>query len=680
MAAGFIKGITIEFSADADKLNQALKKTQTTLSRTQSELKAVNNALKFQPRNTTLLQQKFTLLKKAVSDTEQKLADLEKLQAQMKSDNVSEDTAEYRQLEREIEKTKDQLKEAEKAVKDFGSVGKQQALAVGQSFKDAGAKISSVGQTMSMRVTAPLVAGFTASAKYASDFEENLNKIDVAFGKNAGSVTKWASTAGKQFGLSQVQATSAASAFGALGKGIGLSDAQAAEMSTTLAGLSADLGSYFNMSVDESAKALEGIFTGESEALKRFGVVMTDTNLKQFAADQGLVWEQMSQSEKTALRYAFVLDKTKDAQGDFARTSDGTANSLKQFQAASQDLGTAVGTVLLPIITPIIQKITEWINKFNELSPTAQKIITVVGIIVAAVGPLLVIFGTLASAIGTIITVAATVAPVIGAIAAPVLGVVAAIAAAIAIGVALYKNWDTIKAKASEIWNAIKDAIANVVSVVVNKVKTNFTTLKNNVTKIFNGIKTIASNIWNGIKTKVSSVVNGIKSTVSSVFNSIKATASSVWNSIKNAITRPIETAKNTVKKAISKIKGFFPLKVGKIFSGLKLPHFNISGGKAPFGIGGMGTKPSISVSWYKKAMGNPYLFSNATLFGAGEAGDEILYGRNALMKDIARAVGGGGDMIVNVYGSDNMSVNELASAVEQKLITMQKRRTQAWA
>ena len=587
MAGGFIKGITIEFSADADKLNQALKKTQTTLKRTQDELKAVNNSLKFQPRNTTLLQQKFTLLKKAVSDTEQKLADLEKLQAQMDSDGVSKDTAEYRQLEREIEKTKDQLEQAKKAVKDFGSVGKQQALAVGQAFKDAGAKLSSIGQTLSMRVTAPLVAGFTASAKYASDFEENLNKIDVAFGKNAGSVTKWASTAGKQFGLSQVQATSAASAFGALGKGIGLSDAQAAEMSTTLAGLSADLGSYFNMSVDESAKALEGIFTGESEALKRFGVVMTDTNLKQFAADQGLVWEQMSQSEKTALRYAFVLDKTKDAQGDFARTSDGTANSLKQFQAASQDLGTAVGTVLLPIITPIIQKITEWINKFNELSPTAQKIITVIGIIVAAIGPLLVIFGTLASVIGTIITVAATVAPVIGAIAAPVLGVVAAIAAAIAIGVALYKIWDTIKAKATQVFTAIKTTVT-----------TNFNTLKNTVT--------------------------------------------TVWNSIKTAITKPIESAKSVVQKAINKIKGFFPLKIGKIFSGMKLPHFTVHGGSPPFGIGGKGTKPSISVSWYKKAMQNPYLFSNATLFGAGEAGDEMLYGRNSLMNDIATATGGG--------------------------------------
>ena len=265
----------------------------------------------------------------------------------------------------------------------------------------------------------------------------------------------------------------------------------------------------------------------------------------------------------------------------------------------------------------------------------------------AAIGPLLVIIGTMASAIGSIITLVATVGPVIAGVAAPILGVVAAIAAAIAIGVLLYKNWDTIKAKAKAIWGAIKNAIKAVIVTIVNEVRAKFMAVKNTVTSIFNGIKNVASRIWNGIK---------------------------------NAITKPIETAKSLVKSAINKIKGFFPLKIGKIFSGMKLPHFSIKG-SPPFGIGGKGTKPSISVSWYKKAMQQPYLFSNATLFGAGERGDEMLYGRNALMKDIAQAVGGGGgDIIMNVYGSDNMSVNDLANAVEQKLIQAQKRRTQAWA
>ena len=570
--AGYIKGITIEFSADVKKLNDGLKSTQKQINKTQSELKQINTALKFKPGNTVLLKQKFDLLKKSVEDNKGKLKELKNLQKQMRADGVDETSAAYRELEREIVKCENQLKQSEKELKTFGSVGKQQALAVGQAFKDAGAKISSAGRSMTTSVTVPLVAGFTASAKLASDYEENLNKIDVAFGKSSNAVKDWAMNANKQFGLSRVQATDAASAFGALGKGIGLSESDAASMATTLAGLSADLGSYFNVGVAESSKALEGIFTGESEALKKFGVVMTETNLKKFAEDQGLVWSEMSQGEKTALRYQYVLDKTKDAQGDFARTSDGTANSTKIFQAALQDLGTNIGTALLPMITPIIQKISDLISKFNELSPTAQKIITVVGLIVAAIGPVLLIIGSLASAIGSIISIAAVIGPVIAGISAPILGVVAAIAAAIAIGVALYRNWDTIKAKAS------------------------------------------------------------------ALFGSVKAT----FSKIKNAITKPFTDAWTKVKAVFDKLKGLFPLSVGKIFSNLKIPKIKIKGGKAPYGIGGFGTKPSISVSWHKKAMDNPYMFSDATLFGAGEAGDEMLYGRQALMKDIAEASGGG--------------------------------------
>ena len=174
--------------------------------------------------------------------------------------------------------------------------------------------------------------------------------------------------------------------------------------------------------------------------------------------------------------------------------------------------------------------------------------------------------------------------------------------------------------------------------------------------------------------------MNGIKSTVSNVFTSLKSKVSSVWNSIKNAITKPINSAKETVKSAVNNLKGFFPLHIGKIFSGLKVPHFSVKGGKAPYGIGGKGSKPSISVSWYKKAMDNPYMFSDATFFGAGDAGDEMLYGRKALLRDIAQVTGAGGQNVFNIYASDGMDVNEVANAVERKLIQMQKRRTQAWA
>ena len=545
---GNIKGITIQFKGETTELEESLRKVRSSTKDIDAELKQVNRALKFNPKNVDLWRQKQELLRQKISQTETNLETLRKEQDKLKANKVDENSQEYRELQREIITTESKLKNLNKELRQVGNANLK---ALSAQFKEIGDKMTSVGKTMTTRVTAPIVAGYTLAANYASDYEENLNKLDVAFGSNSQAVKDWANNAREAYGLSKVQATEAASAFGALGKGIGLSEQDAANMSMTLAGLSADLGSYFNVGTAESSKALEGIFTGESEALKKFGVVMTDTNLKQFAADQGLVWSEMDQTQKTMLRYQYVLDKTKDAQGDFARTSDGTANSTKIFQASLQDLGTAIGTNLLPIITPIIQKITELVNKFNELSPQTQKIITIVGLVVAAAGPLLVIIGTLISSIGTIIGV-------LGMVTAPMIGIVAAIAAVIAIGVLLYKNWDTIKAKAI----ALKDSVVQ-------------------------------------------------------AFNDFKTKVTTTFNNIKTAIITPFQTAIDTVKRLIDKVKGWFPIKVGNLLSGLKLPHFKLSG---EFSLKNK-TVPHLSVDWY--AQGG--IFDSPTIAGIGEAGAEAV-------------------------------------------------------
>ena len=148
MAGGSIKGITIEFSADMSKLNAGMKKANGAISKTQAELKSINRALKFNPANATLLKQKFDLLKQSVSQTEDKLKILKKQQAQMNANNVDKASAEYRKLEREIIKTEDQLKKAQGDLRTFGSVGEQQALAVGNAFKKAGGKIKTAGKTI----------------------------------------------------------------------------------------------------------------------------------------------------------------------------------------------------------------------------------------------------------------------------------------------------------------------------------------------------------------------------------------------------------------------------------------------------------------------------------------------------------------------------------------------------
>lgn len=594
-----VKGITIEFRGDTTKLDKALREVKSETKDVDKALRDVNNALKFNPHNTELLAQKQTLLGQKVTQTKEQLNLLRQAQAKLDDDpSVDKTSQEYMELRRQIVTTESKLDHFTKEAKKLNNV---KLTKLSGQLKKVGDKMRGAGTTMTQNVTAPIVAGFTASAKYASDYEENLNKLDVAFGSNSKSVKDWANTAMQSYGMSKVQATEAAAAFGALGKGIGLTEADAASMATTLTGLSADLGSYFNTSTDESAKALEGIFTGESEALKKFGVVMTDTNLKQFAADQGLVWDSMTQGEKTTLRYQYVLAKTKDAQGDFSRTSDGTANSLKIFKASLQDLATAIGTNLLPIITPVIQKFAEWVQKFGELSPTTQKVITIIGLVVAALGPLLVIIGSIASAIGSIIGLAGTLGISFTAMLGPVGWVAAAIAALVAIGVALYKNWDKVKAMAGK----LKD----------------------------------------GVVTAFKAAGRGIKTAVSTWFK---------------VITAPFRLAWNGIKAIIQKIKDVFKFKIS--LPKIKLPHFAIHPEGWQLGDLLQGSIPSLGIDWYAKGgiFRNPSVIGVGeagpeAVLPIDKLQTMMMAMADSIVNGIAitnqmQAAGAGGDLIVQNY------------------------------
>lgn len=650
--AGYIKGITIEFGADTTKLNGALKKTQTTINKTQAELKQINRALKFNPGNTTLLQQKFRLLSQTVEQTEGKLKQLRAMQAKMNAAGVDKTSAQYRELEREIIKTENQLKRAQADLKRFGSVGKQQALAVGNAFKNAGSRIQSVGRTITTTMSVYGVAGIYAGSRLI----EMSNKQAQAEQKLI-EIYRTRMGVDKKAAQSTMQLATAQQKLGVVGDEVQLAGAQQlatyakypSTVNTLLPAMNNLLVQQKGLNAtQEDATGLANLFgkamMGQTGALKRAGISFTEA--------QAEIMKTGTEEQKAATIAEVVTQNVGNMNAEFAKTD---AGKIQQAKNALGDMGEQIGAVLLPAVADLVSwfqdnllpKLQTLIN-FMQQHPAIAKFALAFAAITAVLGPLIMIIGGLVSAIGNIIIIAPIVGGAIGAVAGPVLAVIAAIAAAIAIGVLLYKNWDTIKKKAKQIWTAIKTAIQRVLVAIVT-----------------------------GIKVKITAM----KTTVTTIFTAIKNTASRIWKGIKDAITKPIQTAKDKVKGIINKIKGFFPLKIGKIFKGMKLPHFSVKG-KAPFGIGGKGEKPGISVSWYKKALTNPYLFSNATLFGAGEAGDEMLYGRNALMKDITEAVKGAnsGDMIVNVYGSDNMSVNELAAAVEQRLITMQKRRTQAWA
>lgn len=220
--------------------------------------------------------------------------------------------------------------------------------------------------------------------------------------------------------------------------------------------------------------------------------------------------------------------------------------------------------------------------------------------------------------------------------------------------------WNAIKAALTNYWNAIKTTATTMWNAIKIAVTTPIESVKTSLANTWENIKSAASNAWEKIKSAITGPIESAKNTISGIISTIRSwfpiSISSAWNSITSALTGPINSAKDTISNIINTVKGYFPIRLGRIFSGLQLPHFVISGGQAPWGIGGLGTRPSVSIQWYAKAMENPYLFSNATLFGAGEKGDEILYGREALLSDIREAMSGGREVVnyITVNGAED--------------------------
>lgn len=557
--AGNIKGITIEFRGDTTKLDKALRTIRQESKSADKQLKEVNKALKFNPTSTELLAQKQTLLKQKIQTTKDELNAFKNAEKELKAKNVDEQSQEWMEVRRNIIQCESKLKYFNAELK---KVSAPQLDALGKKFQNVGSKMTSAGRTMSTDVTPALTAGFGLAIKEASDFEENLNKVDVTFGTSSKAVKQWADSATKNFGLSKNAALEMTSQFGDMGTSMGLSQKNASQMSMSLAGLAGDLASFKNIGVDEAMTALNGVFTGETESLKTLGIVMTETNLKQFADDCGLVYEEMTQAEKVQLRYNYVMAQTKNAQGDYARTSDGTANSIRTLTQSLSNLAIAFGELVLPIITPVIQGLTKVIEKITKLPKPIKGAILIIGGVLAVAGPLLIFMGSLASAIGALIPLVGGLSVASLPITGTMLLIAAAIAAVVAAGVLLYKNWDTVKQKANQLKNHFK--------------------------------------------------------------------------SLGEKLTKPFRDAWTKIKGIINKIKGLFPIKIGKLLKNIKLPHFSISWGQKNAGpLGTIKWPKGMSVKWYKQGG----IFTKPTLLGGnsgvGEAGAEAALPLSELWKQM---------------------------------------------
>ena len=308
-------------------------------------------------------------------------------------------------------------------------------------------KIKSVGATLGATFAATQFASFAKdTVMAASSMAESVSKVNVVFGEGAAEVLKFGQGAADNLGISNQAAIEAAGTYGNLFQAFGLGQGQAQTMSTSLVQLAADMASFNNTSIDDAILALRSGLSGETEPLKKFGVALSEARLKTEALSLGLIKNTsgaLTPAAKAQASYSLIMKDTILAQGDYARTADGTANTMKTLQARFADAKVAVGDALMPafrglleilnLLIPVLKKIGDFFK--NNQSEVKAFAITV-GVLTAAYGAYLLVTNA-----ATIATKALSIAMK----ANPIGLVVVAVGLLVAGFVKLYKNSETFR-------------------------------------------------------------------------------------------------------------------------------------------------------------------------------------------------------------------------------------------
>lgn len=659
MPSGRIKGITIELDGNATHLVSAFKDIDSHLAKTQSALKDVNKLLKFDPANAELLSQKQKLLASSIEDTKKKLDTLKEADKQAKEQlaNGEMGQAEYDALQREIIDTEQKLKSLEEQAKKMPTAFQAAMSEAGKKISETGSKIKSFGDSMTKKVTAPIVAVGTASLAAFNEVDkgmdivlqktgasgEALEGMENAVKKIAKTIPTSFETAGTavgevntRFGLvgdeledlstrfikfadlnstdvnnsiDMVQKSLAAFGKGSesaghlldvmnkVGQDTGVSmDTLSSSLITNAAalqemGLSMDESVVFMGQLEKSGASADTVLSGLRKAMKNSAAEGKDMNTALAELQDSILNGTDSMDGLTAaydlfgksgdMVYAAIQNGTLDfnnlsgaaldCEGSVTTTYENMSDANERFQTvlnAVMELGYEIAEALMPTIQQVIEQVLPviqgLIDKWNGLSPEMQQFIIKAALVVAAIGPVV-------SAIGSVISIIGSAVGALGSIVSFLGGpVTIAIGAAIALGVALYKNWDTVKSKASELAQSVKQK----------------------------------------------------------------------FEDIRNGISEKIEGAKERVRSAIDAIKGFFNFSWS--LPQLKLPHITISGSFSlmPPRV------PSFGIQWYKKAMDNAMILDGAQIFGSmgnqllggGEAGKEMIVGQQSMMDMIKDA------------------------------------------
>lgn len=718
-----VKGITIEFRGDTTQLSKAINKVRQEAKGVDKELGYINNSLKFNPHNVDLLKQRLAILQDTTKKADGDIKSLKKALADMKAKGIDETNEDYRELQREIIKAESKQKAFNKEINKL----KAETSALGQASQKMakfGGAVEKAGQSLrGLSMVAGAVdvalAGLTVKAGKTAD---DLNTMSKVTGIGTEELQKYKLSAD----LLDVSVDTIAKSQTKLKRSM-LSAQQGSKNMTdafnTLGVAIVDSNGHLRDQEDVFSDAIKslGKMTNETErdaiAMQIFGKSASELN--PLIEDNGETFQKVADIFKQN-NLEIVDQETIDKANEFQ-------DSLDTIKAMGMATLSTIGMQLAGYLAPAMEKISEVLGKvfgwLSQLDPQVLMIIGIVAGVIAVLSPLLITIGKIATGISAIMGLMSTLGVSLGAIGGALLPIIGIIAGVIAVGVLLYKNWDWICEKATQLkdwvvqkWTelttkvtetvtAFKEWVSTTWTNIKTKVTDTATAIKNGVVNTFNALKTAVVNAWTslrdsvvgtvtGIKDKVLFywtalkvgvviIVNAIKSTIGGIwdsiksktvgtFNAIKSTAVSVWNGIKSAITNPIQTAVNFIQSAIAKIKGFFSGLTLEL-PHIKLPHFNLTGSLSimPPSV------PKLSIDWWKSGG----IFTKPTLLGGmngvGEAGAEAVLPLKKLWEEMDKRYTN--DVTINVYATPGMDVNRLAEEIQNRIVALNRQKARAF-
>ncbi len=435
----------------------------------------------------------------------------------------------------------------------FSSTFSRAASGFGSSIKTALKGAAALGAGL----FAGAALGAKAALDAASDYEESLSKIGQVFGpKQQAEMEKWAASAAEGFGQSKSQALEAAGTYGNLLTSFGLSADASSDMSTSLVQLASDLASFNNTSPDEALQALQSGLTGEMEPLKRFGIALDDASLRQKALALGISdgTSALTPAQKAQASYALIMERSANAQGDFARTSNGAANQQRIFAARIEDLKIKVGQALLPALNAVLPVLS---NLFDRLGPLIDQALPKLKDGFAAIsawwqqnGPAIQaaasnVFGAWLQWMQALIGWWQENGPAIMEAAQRVFGALSSGLQAVATVVQQY--WPQISSTVQTVLSTVQTIVQGAVDVVM--------TLWNN---FGNNILDVLKRIVEPIRMIISGAMEVIRSVIETVTSLIRGDWQGVWDGLKGIVEGAWRAIQGIVRGAAELLRGAF--------------------------------------------------------------------------------------------------------------------------